>query len=68
MVQVNGREMKWRPGMVVEDAIRFADYPEYNDPILVLTVNGVQIKNDKFKQTPIQDGAIVNILQPLAGG
>ncbi|MDD2573127.1 MAG: MoaD/ThiS family protein [Bacillota bacterium] len=68
MVKVNDREMKWQKGITVEDAIRFAEYPEYNYPILVVNLNGVHIKNDKFKKTPIKDGDILKIMQPLAGG
>ena len=30
--------------MTVEDAIVFAEYPEYNYPILVVTLNGVHVK------------------------
>lgn len=68
MVSVNGKEMKWEEGMTVEDAIVFAEYPEYNYPILVVTLNGVHVKNDQFKTTPIKDGDVLKIIQPLAGG
>jgi len=46
----------------------FAEYPEYNYPILVVTLNGVHVKNDQFKTTPIKDGDVLKIMQPLAGG
>lgn len=68
MVKVNGEKMGWHGGMTVEDAIKFADYPEYNYPILVVTVNGEHVKNDMFKNTPIADGDEIKIMQPLAGG
>ena len=68
MVNVNGKEMKWEHGMTVEDAIRFVEYPEYNYPILVVTLNGKHIQNDMFNTTPIKDGDVLKIMQPLAGG
>jgi thiamine biosynthesis protein ThiS len=68
MVKVNEKEMDWQEGMTVEDAIRFLDYPEYNYPILVVTLNGVHVKYDAFKTTPINDGDVLKIMQPLAGG
>ena len=52
----------------MEDAIRFAEYPEYNYPILVVTLNGVHVKNDTFNTTPISDGDVIKIMQPLDGG
>ncbi|NLO25377.1 MAG: MoaD/ThiS family protein, partial [Clostridiales bacterium] len=64
MLKVNDREMKWQQGMTVEDAIRFAEYPEYNYPILVVTLNGVHVKNDTFNTTPISDGDVIKIMQP----
>ena len=51
MVSVNGKEMEWEEGMTVEDAIIFAEYPEYNYQILVVTLTGVHVKNDLFKTT-----------------
>jgi thiamine biosynthesis protein ThiS len=68
MVKVNGKEMTWQQGLTVEDAIRFVEYPEYNYPILVVMLNGVHVKNDKFKTTPINGGDELKIMQPLAGG
>ena len=68
MVSVNGKEMEWEEGMTVEDAIIFAEYPEYNYQILVVTLNGVHVKNDQFKTTSIKDGDVLKIMQPLAGG
>lgn len=68
MVSVNGKEMKWEEGMTVKDAIEFVEYPEYNYPILVVTLNGAHVKNDAFKTTPIKDGDVLKIMQPLAGG
>lgn len=68
MVKINNKEMNWRKGMTVEDAIEFMGYPEYNYPILVVTLNGVHIKNDAFKTTHIDDGDVLKIMQPLDGG
>lgn len=68
MIRVNGKNMEWQEGMTVVDAIGFAEYPEYNYPILVVSVNGKHIKNNVFESTPIADGDEIKIMQPLAGG
>ena len=68
MVKVNNKEMKWQDNMMLEDAIIFAEYHEYYHPILVVTLNGILIKSDAFKTTPINKGDLIEILQPLAGG
>ncbi len=68
MVKVNRKDMEWKEGMVITDAIRFAKHPEYNDPILVVTLNDVHIKYEQFKTTLINKGDIIDILQPLDGG
>ncbi len=68
MVTVNKKNMKWKEGMMVVDAIRFAKQPEYNDPILVVMLNDVHIKYEQFKSTPINRGDVISILQPLDGG
>ncbi len=68
MVKVNDKDMKWQEGMTVEDAIKFVEYPKYNYPILVVTQNGEHIQNDMFDKTPVAEGDVIKILQPLAGG
>ncbi len=68
MVKVNDRDMEWKEGMTVESAIRFLEYPEYNYPILVVTLNGQHVQNDMFSKTLITDGDVIKAMQPLAGG
>lgn len=68
MVKVNNKEMKWQDNMTLEDVILFAEYHEYYHPILVVTLNGILIKSDAFKTTPIRKDDVIDILQPLAGG
>lgn len=68
MVIVNGKEMIWENGMTVLDAIKFTDYVEYNYPILIVHLNDVNVKSKKFDITPINDGDIIEVFQPLDGG
>lgn len=68
MVTVNNKEMEWREGLTIEDAILFGEYVEYNFPILVVSQNGLRVKSEDFKTTPVNDGDVIKILQPLDGG
>lgn len=68
MVTVNNKEMEWREGLTIEDAILFGEYVEYNFPILVVSQNGLRVKSEDFKTTSVNDGDVIKILQPLDGG
>jgi thiamine biosynthesis protein ThiS len=68
MVTVNDKEMNWKEGMTVEDAVVFAEYHEYYFPILIVSKNGVHVKFENFKTTPLDDGDDIRIMQSLDGG
>lgn len=68
MVTVNNKEMEYKEGLTIEDAILFGEYVEYNFPILVVSQNGARIKSNAFKTTLVNDGDVIKVLQPLDGG
>ena len=68
MVTVNNKEMEWKEGLKVSDAILFGEYVEYNFPILVVSQNGLRVKSEVFKTTPVNDGDVIKIMQPLDEG
>lgn len=68
MIKVNDVVMDWNEGMTIVDLLNRMEYPEYNFPIMVVSVNGKHIPNDKYPETLISEGDEIKVLQPLAGG
>ncbi|MBA1333942.1 MAG: hypothetical protein HPY66_0335 [Firmicutes bacterium] len=68
MIKVNDDVLDWKDGMTVVDLLNLMEYPEYNFPIMVVSINGKHIPNDKYAETLISKGDEVKVMQPLAGG
>ena len=65
MITVDGREMKWHPGMTLADVLSKI---EIKFPMYAVKVNGTMVPRDKYAQWKIEDGCEINIIYVIAGG
>jgi len=65
MIQVNGDPLEWTPGLTVRGIIQAKNY---KFPMLVVSVDGVQVKRPDYETTRVPDGAVVQVIHLLSGG
>jgi thiamine biosynthesis protein ThiS len=58
-------ELSWREKMTVQDVIRMMNY---TFPHIIVTINGVLVKQDAYAQTEVPRKADVRIIHLIAGG
>jgi sulfur carrier protein ThiS len=65
MIRVAGKDLPWRPGMTVADALKESgeahDYP-------VVRIGEHYVSRPNFATTPVPDGAEVLLIPMIAGG
>jgi len=66
MITVNKREIPYKIGMTVEDAIRAAG--ESFDSMTLVVVDGVLIPCGRPHKDPLDDGSYIKLLPILSGG
>ena len=64
MITVNGKQMEWRPGLTVEEILKYLKnvYP------VIVKVNRKPILKKQYSTFEIPDGAEVNTIDIIAGG
>jgi len=65
LITLNNREYPWREGLTVADLLKECNY---NFPMIVVKINGNLIKRDRYKDSLIPDGAIVEAIHLVSGG
>ena len=66
MVWINDKfEVTWEEGMTVD---RVREKLKFSFRMLVITVNGRLVPQEKWKNFPVQDGDEMKILHMTAGG
>ncbi len=65
MIQVNGDPVAWRDGMSIQDLLRERNFIF---PLLVVRVNGALVAKERYAETPIPDGADVQVIHLISGG
>ena len=65
MIQVNGDPLAWTPGMTVRGVIKAKNYLF---PMVIVTVDGVQVERQDFDSIEVADGAVVQVLHLISGG
>ncbi len=65
MIQVNGGDLPWKPGMTVQQVIQAK---EYTFPAVMVSVNGISVAEEEYETYGVQDGDKVLVLHLIAGG
>ena len=65
MIVVNGEKMEWVAGMTVRDVLRARNFIFR---MLVVQVNGELVKRSAYDDTPVPDGATVDVIHMISGG
>lgn len=65
MITVNDQPRQWQAGLTVA---RLLDAMEDGDIYAVVRLNGRLVSRPHFAETPIDDGAVVQLLPMIAGG
>jgi len=65
LIRVNGCELRWEPGMTVQQVIQVKNY---TFPAVMVTVNGVPVLEEDFETRSVNDGDTVMVLHLIAGG
>ncbi len=66
MVRVNEREIEYKKGMTVADAIREAG--QSIDKMTIVIVDGIVLTLDEIKYVIVEDGAFIKLLPLISGG
>lgn len=66
MVRVNEREIEYKKGMTVADAIREAG--QSIDKMTIVMVDGIILSLDEIKYVIVEDGAFIKLLPLISGG
>lgn len=66
MVRVNEREIEYKKGMTVADAIREAG--QSIDKMTIVMVDGIILSLDEIKSVIVEDGAFIKLLPLISGG
>lgn len=66
MVRVNEREIEYKKGMTVADAIREAG--QSIDKMTIVMVDGIVLSLDEIKSVIVEDGAFIKLLPLISGG
>lgn len=66
MVRVNEREIEYKKGMTVADAIREAG--QSIDKMTIVIVDGIVLSLDEIKYVIVEDGAFIKLLPLISGG
>lgn len=65
MIQVNGCDLPWKPGMTVQQVIQAKGY---TFPAVMVSVNGISVAEEEYETYGVQDGDTVLVLHLIAGG
>ncbi len=65
MLTVNGDPLAWTPGMTVRDVLKAKNY---KFPLLIITLDDVQVAPKDYDTTPVPDRTVVNVLHLISGG
>ena len=65
MIQVNGDPLAWTPDMTVRDVIQAKNY---RFPLLIVSIDGEQVRKEDYPTTPVPDGADVQVIHLISGG
>ena len=67
MIKVNGKELKWYPGITFSEVYKAVGYTISN-PRVIVRVNGAPIRKNERPQFIISDGDRIEIINTLCGG
>ena len=62
---VNGNELAWEKEMTVKDVLRAMNY---NFTLLIIKVNGELVKPEQWRNYPVPNGAVVDVIHLISGG
>lgn len=65
MIRLNNSNYEYKEGMTITTLMEEKGYDFFN---IVVKINGVAIEEDKWENTPINEGDDVLILHMFAGG
>jgi len=65
MITVNGDRHPWREAMTVRDLLRERGY---TFPLLITRIDGTLIPRERYDDTPIPEGATVDVIHLMSGG
>ncbi len=67
MLTINGKEHPWKDGLNLFDIFRMAGYT-LKKPSVMVNVDGVVIKKDRWESFRVEDGSRIEIVNLLRGG
>jgi thiamine biosynthesis protein ThiS len=65
MITVNGDRHPWHAGMTVRDLLAEKGF---TFPLLITRIDGRLVPRDRYDDTPIPDGATVDVIHLMSGG
>ena len=64
-ITVNGHTIDWTEGMTVRNVLQKMNY---TFPMLVIKIDNLLIKKEKWDTTPVPSGAVVSVYHLISGG
>lgn len=65
MITVNGSPHPWHEGMTVREVL---EERRYSFPLLVVRIDGGLVPRGAYDETPVPDGAEVDVMHLMSGG
>ncbi len=65
MITVNGSPHPWHDGMTVREIL---EERRYSFPLLVVRIDGGLVPRSDYGETPVPDGAEVDVMHLMSGG
>ncbi|HEB37196.1 MAG TPA: sulfur carrier protein ThiS [Thermoplasmatales archaeon] len=65
MIEINGRNIKWKKGETVQDLLRRTNL---NYPIVIVKIDGKMIPKDRFSEVYIRDNSSIDVVPIVSGG
>ena len=65
MITVNGDPLEHAPGMTVRSLLKAKGFVF---PLIIVRIDGELVAREAFDQTPVPDGADVQVLHLMSGG
>ena len=65
MIVVNKEEMKFEPGMTIDDVLK---NKKYSFRMITVIVNGEVVPKDRYSTYQINDGDNIDVLHIMSGG
>jgi len=65
MIQVNGDPLPWTPDLTVRGMLVAKNY---KFPLVIVSIDDLQVDKADYDTTPVQDGAVVQVMHLISGG